>query len=639
MSSEIALPSGLAELDARLRTPAEEADLAQVLRALQRLRLSEADLCVHIERLRAYNDTTDQDEDFEENCILALDLVTGYARGGLRWDAAAMAPILLGEVLDREALEAACVHAVRPNDLLPRRPYNQLPQRTFQDISGRLVDWAHANLQHDEYQVWQADIFRTPKSPFTTRPAALLSFSDRLALEALAELISPRLDQHLPATVLWPRGRTGGHADGLSMDYQSRALEWGSDYIIKADIADFYGSVDHAILGLVTSTHLDMPRKYGQAVESLLSAVMAIGRGLPQGVPASDVFASAFLLPVDSHLTEHNMTYLRRADDYLLPAASFDDARTTLRQLEENLREVGLSLNDEKTSIMKSATYEKGLTEHAQALAGLVRELRESDGPPESSHEVHQWAIVEAQLEDEEGSGWEELRDPLWDQMYLGELTLDDVMDDLKDTLLQHDLVEAHEILLRALALELDSESSTDLKKAEDLGRQCLAVLTTDQRVVDLQNLEPLLRWFPKLAQHISAYLGSITEAAPKDVFRFIRDALERQPRSDWVTGWLCAAIDKPGLELSRGLVRRLNSVARDPTEGLLTRTSAVRALALAGKLSESTWRGLGAVATPAVESEMVFSALFEREHYPWSLPSSLVRLPSSMRELGHEGD
>ncbi len=638
MSSDIALPSGLAELESRLRATQEEADLAQVLRALQRLRLSEADLCVHIERLRAYNDATDQDEDFEENCLLALDLVTGYAHGGLRWDAAAIAPILLGELLDREVLEAGCVHAVRPNDLLPPRPYNQLPQHISQDISGPLVDWAHARLQHDEYQVLRADIFRTPKSPFTTRPAALLALPDRLALEALAELISPQLDQHLPAAVLWPRGRTGDHADSLSMDYQSRALDWGSDYIIKADIADFYGSVDHAILGLVTSTHLDMPRKYGQAVESLLSAVMAIGRGLPQGVPASDVFASAFLLPVDSHLSERSMTYLRCADDYLLPAASFDEARMTLRHLEENLREVGLSLNDEKTSIMRSSTYEKGLKEHTHALTGLVRQLGEFDDPPASVDEVHRWAIVESQFEDEEGFVWEELLDPLWDEMYLGDLTLDDVIDDLRDNV-QYQFVEAHEILLRALALELDSGPSADIKKAEDLGRQCLAVLTADQRVVDLESLETLLQWFPKLAPSISVYLGSITGAVPKRVFRFIRGTLEQQPRSDWVTGWLCAALDKPGLELSRGLVRRLNSVAADPTEGLLTRTSAVHALARAGELKKSTWRGLGKDATPAVESEMVFSALFDPEHYPRPSSWPAFGAPSSMKELEQERD
>lgn len=636
MSSGVTLAHGLAELDSRLRTPAEEADLAQVLRALQRLRLSEADLRVHIERLRAYNDAADQDEDYEENCILALDLVTGYARGGLRWDAAAMAPILLGKVLDRQALESGYVHAVRPNDLLPPRPYNRLPQDISQDISGRLVDWAYASLQHHEYEVWRADVFRTPKSAFTTRPAALLALPDRLALEALAELISPQLDQYLPATVLWPRGRTGDHADGPGMDYQSRALEWGSDYIVKADIADFYGSVDHAILGMVTSTHLDMPRKYGQAVESLLSAVMSIGRGLPQGVPASDVFASAFLLPVDSHLAECSPTYLRRADDYLFPAASLDDAQVTLRHLEENLREIGLSLNDEKTSIMRSSTYEKGLTEHTQALTELAQQLREPYDLPARVDEANLRAMVEAEFEYEEDNMWGELLDPLWDEMYLGDLTITNVIENLVG-IVQYDLVEAHETLLRALVVELDSDPSINIKKAEDLGRQCLAVLTADQRVVDVESLKTLLQWFPKLAPNISVYLGSITEVKPKQVFRFIRDALEQQPKSDWTTGWLCAAIDKPGLELSRGLVRRLNSVAEDATEGLLTRTSAVRALALAGKLNESTWLGLGKDATPAVQSEMVFSVLFDQEHYPWA--SSWLALEAPFSTLGPEGE
>ena len=103
-----------------------------------------------------------------------------------------MAPIYLGAVLDREALDDGLAHAACPNDLLPRRPFDRLPQ----NVAGRLVDW-----------------------------------------------------------------------------------------------------VDHSLLGLVTSTHLEMPRKYGQAVESLLTALMHIDRGLPQGVQASDLFATAFLLP------------------------------------------------------------------------------------------------------------------------------------------------------------------------------------------------------------------------------------------------------------------------------------------------------------------------------------------------------
>ena len=635
MSSHITLAPGLAELDSRLRAPGDEADLAQVLRALQRLRLSEADLRVHIERLRAYNDATDQDEDFEENCLLALDLVTGYARNGLRWDAATMAPILLGVVLDRQALEAGCVHAVRPNDLLPPRPYDLLPQ----DISNLLVDWTNGHLHSDAYGVGPADIFRTPKSPFTTRPAALLALPDRLALEALAELISSPLDQLLPPSVLWPRGRTSDHANDVSMKYRSRPLEWGSNYIVKADIVDFYGTVDHAILGLVTSTHLDMPRKYGQAVESLLSALMDIDRGLPQGVPASDVFASAFLLPIDAHLSEDRMIYIRNGDDYYFPADSLDDARRTLRHLEENLRGIGLSLNDEKTSTMLSSTYRKGLTDHTLGLGNLIQQLKHSHEELAHIDEASLWPTIsgqfEAEEEEEEEDFFEEVFDPFWDHLYGGELTLIDVIEGLRETL-QHDIVEAYELLLSALALELKPEPSVDIRKAEDLGRQCLAFLTADERAVPLENIKVLLEWFPKLAPNVSMYLSSIAETAQNGVSRFVVDALDLHPKSDWITGWILAAIAKPGLKLNSKLIRLLNSVAADKTEGLLTRTSAVRALAVAHELSESTWYRLGSDATPAVQSEMVFSALFDPEQYPWPIQFPAIGVSSPMRELKH---
>ena len=83
---------------------------------------------MHIERLRAHNDATEQSERVDENCLLALDIATGYAATGLQWDAATLAPIPLGAVLDHEALEAAFAHAVCPNDLLPPRPYDRLPE-------------------------------------------------------------------------------------------------------------------------------------------------------------------------------------------------------------------------------------------------------------------------------------------------------------------------------------------------------------------------------------------------------------------------------------------------------------------------------------------------------------------------------
>ena len=164
---------------------------------------------------------------------------------GLLWDAATMAPIFLSAVLDHAALDDGLAHAARPNDLLPRRPFDQLPQR----VASQLVEWVDGRLQDGDYSVEPADIYRVPKSAFTTRPAALLALPDRVALEALAGMISARLDDVLPDEVVWPRSRRGSHTDMANIDYRSRPLQWESKYIVKADIADFYGSVDHAYWG------------------------------------------------------------------------------------------------------------------------------------------------------------------------------------------------------------------------------------------------------------------------------------------------------------------------------------------------------------------------------------------------------
>lgn len=616
MSERIAVAPALAELELRLRSASEEADLAQVLRALQRLGLSQSDLSIHIERLRAYNDATEQRDHVDENCLRALDLVTGYSEEGLRWDAAQIAPIILSSVLDRGALEDAFNDAVHPNDLLPPRPYDQVSTET----ASRVVDWVYHSLHGQHYRVQTADIFRTPKSPFTTRPAALLALPDRLALEALATKIKPRLGQLLPPGILWPRGFESDSPSEAIAKYRTQPLEWESPYVVKADIADFYGTVDHAILGLITSTHLAMPRKYGQATESLLSALMAIDRGLPQGVPASDVFASVFLLPVDARLSNSGTTYIRFSDDYLFPASSLDEARRLLESLEEDLRSVGLSLNDDKTTIMRSDTYRKGLTEHAAALSSLVTALRASYAPEIDCDDTEWDSVSTLYAEDTESNEFEDIVGPLWEHLYHADVTIIDVIEDLKSSI-QDELVQTHEMLLSALVRELESGRNVD-KKAEDLGRQCLVFLAAAQSKVELDDVEQLLQWFPKLAPTISLYLNSIADDTPSEIGRFLVRALERQPKSDWTTGWLCSVATRPGIRLQKRLVALLQDLAKNKDEGLLTRTSAVRALAVARKLDEATWFDLYVDATSAIQSEMIFSALFEKSLYPWSVRS-----------------
>ena len=82
-------PSILEALDAlreQLATKVELDEIACSLSALEGLGLSKFDLVVHIERLRATNDATEQDGLIEENSLEALDLlyVSAGSELGLR---------------------------------------------------------------------------------------------------------------------------------------------------------------------------------------------------------------------------------------------------------------------------------------------------------------------------------------------------------------------------------------------------------------------------------------------------------------------------------------------------------------------------------------------------------------------------
>ena len=370
-----------------------------------------------------------------------------------------------------------------------------------------------------------------------------------------------------------------------------------------------------------------MPWKYGQAVESLLTALMGIDRGLPQGVPASDLLASTFLLPIDSRLAELDATYIRNGDDYFFPASSVDEARSTLQRLEEDLRGVGLALNDDKTAIMRSFTYQRGLDEQAIAVADLMQELEQSQEAMLVKAQSSKWPKRQVEVLDEEGVAWNSIEDPLWDQMYVGDLTLDDVIADLRDTI-QPGAAEAHETLLRALVLELQSGRHVG-SDAELLGRRCLVYLAASQTVVDLDCVEALLQWFPKLAPHASTYLNSIACPSQDELSAFLVQLLDGPDRTDWTSGWLCAAAQAEGFELGDDLARRLGAASVDRHEGMLTRTAAMRALAVAGQLTERIWRRLAEDATPAVQSEMAFSALFEPDMYPWPAEGLSPRPPA----------
>ena len=600
MSGELAIPSALSLLRKHLEEGAYPEDLLLPLRALQMRGLSKLDLTVHIERIRASRAAVDPDEAFDARCLAALDIVHGVVRDSLIWDAAHAAASLLPRCLSIEALSEALPFALEPSDLLP--PRSHVPNERS-DIRSALVTAVNSLVDGFDMRPEPAELVRAPRRAFTTRPASLLTFPDRLVLEALTTLVETALQSQLPASVIWPRRRTAA----VSASYTDRVQEWDSDYVVKADISHFYESVEHSLLGVFLSSHLSLSSVISRAVEAILGATMQLPRGLPQGPVASDVLASAYLLPIDRKLEESDRQYLRYADDYYFPATDVGDGRQTLQQLEAWLNELGLSLNAAKTSVMRMATFVEGL--ERRAVRELKRRLIDAElsilDEAEDSIDATN-VLLSAGVPDQ----------TMWDLMYHGTMSLDDVVEQLVsgDT---EDLAKAYELFFRKAADELRSGHDQEtITAVASLAFECLVLLAGTDVELDGQDLEEVQTWFPHLTPQIVDYLTEHGHAEWELSANYFRSRLGEPSGVDWVDAWMCHGASRlPPASFPDELLRSLaTGSAAEP----LTTAEAVRALAIHGALEEADWRDAFVRVGPAVAAEMLFAGLSMTERAPW---------------------
>jgi len=603
--SVLAVPTALDLLRSQLATATEAEDIALPLRALQLRGLRQLDLVVHVERLRVSNETAGGDEQFEENCLLALDIIDGTAPGlGLSWDAVQTTVSLLPRCVSSGDVSTAVGHGLKPSDLLPPRGAATGDHATVGSLLSRAT---YAAVEAYELMPSRCDFFRVPKSAFTTRPAALLTLPDRLILETLSSFFEAKLDEALPLGVIWPRLRSQTPSHRQATD---QVLEWRSSYVVKADISNFYEGVEHSLLAVFLARHLGLAVQRARAVESMLTAVMGLQRGLPQGPPASDVLASAYLLPIDSRLADEGVQFVRYADDYFFPADSMGEGRLCLHHLEGLLRDVGLALNAPKTQIMRLETYERGLRRPSPAVVELKEHLTELE--IDGLHEMEDRDELSEMLAE---AGVDE--QTLWDLLYHGTTTLDEVLPDIQDQL-GPSLANTYSAYFRRIAATLANEDRAgDFGTLESLARECLAFLTQTDLDVRPDDLRRVQTWFPGLSPLVAQYLGA-RGGGSQWVSAYLRQQLSNPSGVDWVDAWMCHATWNAPAATAQPLVEELGDLLASGDAGPLTKAEALRALASFGTLTEQVWRGVFLAASPALRSEMFFAALDELDRYPW---------------------
>jgi hypothetical protein len=143
-------------------------------------------------------------------------------------------------IVDRIDLKSALTRGAEPNDLLPPRPED----RVGGGVGNRFIETLKRSLERGSYDPTPSYFVQVPKSSHATRPAALLSLSDRVVYDALVTTLRPRIETALlgKGILFWPRGLLSKKA---WRNFEQAPLMGSDDYLIIADISAFYESIEH----------------------------------------------------------------------------------------------------------------------------------------------------------------------------------------------------------------------------------------------------------------------------------------------------------------------------------------------------------------------------------------------------------
>ncbi len=143
--------------------------------------------------------------------------------------------------------------------------------------------------------------------------------------------------------------------DALPLIY--KAVRGSQVYSLKADISDYFNSIDTAkLLSRLSFLKKDDQRLY-TLFEKMLTADKAIDsagnivkmkRGAMAGIPVAPFFANVYLTETDRFFEDKDLLYMRYSDDILICAGSREKLENAKEALFERLEADGLKLNTSK---------------------------------------------------------------------------------------------------------------------------------------------------------------------------------------------------------------------------------------------------------------------------------------------------
>jgi Reverse transcriptase (RNA-dependent DNA polymerase) len=362
-----------------------------------------------------------------------------------------------------------------------------------------------------------ADVLRADKGWRGSRPLHSLTLEDRVLYRALVEAIQSSLPDALQARQPVEQFRR------IPLEVE------GVHYVTKTDVTAYYEYVDHDLLidELVAQTGEE---PLVVALGDLLYRIMGRKIGLPQVSRMSDVLGDTYIDIARRRMLRRGFTTFTYSDDFRIATTSLGSARTALEACAEEVRRLGLVLNERKTYTYSKDHYEESLTVFRDA------ELRLFDGP--DAFLLDKYVDDEAALAEAENLLLS--NEPIGGEVEEADMILEADHDESRPEAPETAQVVAAQRAWQLWAEEDETEeaqSRIDAAITQSLLGAALPVLGAAGDDSALTALEPLMRYESALTPQTCGYLIAYARHSRTNKVQ-VRDALDRVVGADLLSGW-----------------------------------------------------------------------------------------------------